>query len=87
MLDGEQQILLKLLEENSTPYAKAASALYFRRIFTTDLPSDTSNPIKYARLVGRMTKLEFCPWNTGCVQSSQCANAAELHVRWVQFHI
>ncbi|EPB78027.1 hypothetical protein ANCCEY_02876 [Ancylostoma ceylanicum] len=50
-LDGEQEILLKLLEDNSTPYAKAASALYFRRIFTTDLPSDTSNPRKYARLV------------------------------------
>ncbi|KAL6728274.1 hypothetical protein Aduo_010060 [Ancylostoma duodenale] len=50
-LDGEQEILLKLLEENTTHYAKAASALYFRRIFTTDLPSDTSNPRKYARLV------------------------------------
>lgn len=32
-------------------FIQAASALYFRRIFTTDLPSDTPDPEKYTRLV------------------------------------
>ncbi|KJH52888.1 Armadillo/beta-catenin-like repeat protein [Dictyocaulus viviparus] len=57
LLDSEQQILLELLEENSTPYAKAASALYFRRIFTTDLPCDTPDPEKYTRLVSLLLRI------------------------------
>ncbi|XGW17088.1 hypothetical protein V3C99_002033 [Haemonchus contortus] len=57
MLDGEQQILLELLEEGSTPYAKAASALYFRRIFTTDLPNETPDPEKYTRLVSLLLRI------------------------------
>ncbi|KAK6739897.1 hypothetical protein RB195_008407 [Necator americanus] len=57
MLDGEQQILLELLEENTTQYAKAASALYFRRIFTTDLPSEARDPSKYARLVELLLRI------------------------------
>ncbi|CAJ0600079.1 unnamed protein product [Cylicocyclus nassatus] len=57
VLDSEQQILLELLEEHSTPYAKAASALYFRRIFTADLPSETQDPGKYARLVELLLRI------------------------------
>uniref|UniRef100_A0A0K0DGM4 Importin subunit alpha n=1 Tax=Angiostrongylus cantonensis TaxID=6313 RepID=A0A0K0DGM4_ANGCA len=49
--DAEQQIFLRLLEENSTPKDKAASTLYFRRIFSGDLPKDTPDPEKYTRLV------------------------------------
>ncbi|VDM62412.1 unnamed protein product [Angiostrongylus costaricensis] len=51
-LNGEQQILLQLLEEDSTSDAKAASALYFRRIFTSRLPRDAVDPEKYTRLNG-----------------------------------
>ncbi|VDM54127.1 unnamed protein product [Angiostrongylus costaricensis] len=49
-LDGEQQILLQLLEGNSTPDAKAASAVYFRRVFSSGLPRNTADPEKYTRL-------------------------------------
>ncbi|WKY00276.1 hypothetical protein Q1695_014823 [Nippostrongylus brasiliensis] len=57
MLDGEQRILLELLEDSSTSYAKAASALYFRRIFTTELPSNTPNPEKYTRLISLLLRI------------------------------
>ncbi|VDM60806.1 unnamed protein product [Angiostrongylus costaricensis] len=49
--DAQQQIFLRLLEENSTPNDKAASTLYFRQIFSDDLPRDIPNPERYTRLV------------------------------------
>uniref|UniRef100_A0A0K0DPI4 Importin N-terminal domain-containing protein n=1 Tax=Angiostrongylus cantonensis TaxID=6313 RepID=A0A0K0DPI4_ANGCA len=49
-LDEELEFFLRHLEEDATPYAKAASALYFRRS-TIGLLWDTSNPVKYLRLI------------------------------------
>ncbi|VDO55287.1 unnamed protein product [Haemonchus placei] len=36
---------------------QAASALYFRRIFTTDLPNETPDPEKYTRLVSLLLRI------------------------------
>ncbi|KHJ86305.1 hypothetical protein OESDEN_13948 [Oesophagostomum dentatum] len=70
-LDGEQQILLELLEEHSTSYAKAASALYFRRIFTAEIPNETPDPSKYSRLVSFLVTIEAMGNIIDCFVSSR----------------
>ncbi|KAJ1366342.1 hypothetical protein KIN20_026982 [Parelaphostrongylus tenuis] len=51
ILDDEERICLELLQQRSTPYAKEAGALYFRRIFTSNMPTRSLYPEKYKRLV------------------------------------